>query len=232
MRFTSHTRYNNIRLLLPKLPINAVSFGDQPFGLASLNTDGGLGDIVLNNWARGNGKVGNFRHIMSQFDISVFQEVHCDQLEIDNFQRVWGDAYLVVSSFGPIRSHGGLISAFKLSWIRTFSHHFSVDIEPGRCIASFFLRNHLTIIIINIHLLPSWTTAQKIDIFQRIRSLLPAYGNAAWFLAGDLNISYDGSIDIRDDVDNDGALRGRKLLTDMLNILEEPTELFQPFPTF
>jgi hypothetical protein len=99
-------------------------------------------------------------------------------------------------------------------------------------VAAESIRNHLTIIIINIHLLPSWTTAQKIDIFQRIRSLLPAYGNAAWFLAGDLNISYDGSIDIRDDVDNDGALRGRKLLTDMLNILEEPTELFQPFPTF
>jgi hypothetical protein len=133
-----------------------------------------------------------FRKNLGISDVAFTQEAHGYDEDRDTLRRECG-SHLHFGSAHDSPNSGGILTSVGKNFARLFTKAASIVIEKGRCMATFLSGPLGNICLVNIHVEPLKTAAQKIRLFRRIRESCPPARVAATFIGGDFNMGLDAA---------------------------------------
>ena len=128
-RVDSGNRYLSYDLalhLVSHFPRQAIRMGDSTLTACSYNSAGGCGDSIFHNPQRAMGKSKCLTDLCVQFDVTMFQEMHSDDLEAKRWNDRWINSHVCFWSYSSNRNQGGICTCFKRSQLRGFDFAFAV----------------------------------------------------------------------------------------------------------
>jgi hypothetical protein len=133
-----------------------------------------------------------FGKILLSADVSFVQEAHGYDEDRDSLRRECS-SHLHFGSAHASPNSGGLLTSICKVFARCFTRAATIIIEQGRCLATFLTGPLGNLCLINIHVEPLKTAAQKIRLFRRVMEAIPPANIAVTFMGGDMNMSLDAA---------------------------------------
>jgi exonuclease III len=131
-----------------------------------------------------------FKKLLITGDVVLVQEAHGFDEDRVTLERECSSHYHFGSAHSSPNSGGVLTSVSKV-FARGFTRALFIVIEKGRCLVTFLSGTNGNICIVNVHVEPLKTPAEKTRLFRKIREAIPPFITAITFMGGDFNLSLD-----------------------------------------